>query len=118
MEVGAKMFENIYKHLKNNGFNVYSIGQHKGLCNDPYIVIKENTDRLINKSVVSNEVELLLYYPLGSYTSCKEFICNVKKYMKLLKLRDNNIPFPIIVEDEKQAYMTSISYQNNRKKVL
>lgn len=118
MEVGALMFEDIYRHLKNYGFNVYSIGQHEGLCNDPYIVIKENTDRLINKSVVSNEVELLLYYPIGSYTGCKAFIGEVKEIMELLKLRDNNITFPIIVDDDKKAYMTFISYQNNRKKVL
>ena len=36
------MFAQIYKHLKNNGFDVYSIGQHEGICTNPYIVVKEN----------------------------------------------------------------------------
>lgn len=35
------MFKKIYKHLKNKGFNVYSIGQHQGLCIEPFLVIFE-----------------------------------------------------------------------------
>ena len=36
------MFKEIYKHLKDIGFDVYSIGQHEGICTKPYLVIKEN----------------------------------------------------------------------------
>ena len=41
------MFKEIYKHLKLKGFDVYSIGQHEGICSDPYLVIKENGETKI-----------------------------------------------------------------------
>ena len=55
------MFKELYLHLKNNGFNVYSIGQHKGICKDPYIVISETGDsdisnkNLMNKDIIIKE---------------------------------------------------------------
>ena len=46
------MFTQIYKHLKENGFDVYSIGQHKGICKSPYLVIKENgTSEIVGTSL-------------------------------------------------------------------
>ena len=55
------MFTQIYRHLKDNGFDVYSIGQHKGICTNPYIVIKENGESEIAGTSLTNDiVELLI----------------------------------------------------------
>ena len=55
------MFAQIYKHLKNNGFDVYSIGQHEGICTNPYIVVKENGEsEVIGTSLINDTVELSL----------------------------------------------------------
>ena len=56
------MFAQIYKHLKNNGFDVYSIGQHEGICTNPYIVVKENGEsEVVGTSLINDTVELLIY---------------------------------------------------------
>ena len=63
------MFAQIYKHLKNNGFDVYSIGQHEGICTNPYIVVKESGEsEVIGTSLINDTVELLIYYPVGRYS--------------------------------------------------
>lgn len=112
------MFKLIYKHLKANNFDCYSIGQHKGICEKSYIVIKNNTPRALSKTMLEEEVELFLYYPLGEYTKFIDYIDNVRSTMNGLSLKDNFIQYPIIVEDDKKAYMTILSYQNNRERVL
>lgn len=112
------MFKTIYKHLTANGFDCYSIGQHEGNCKKEYIVIKNNTPRSISGTLLEEEVELLLYYPLGNYSKVNNFIENVKETMKGLPYTDNFVPYPIIVEDNKKAYMTILIYSNTRKKVL
>lgn len=112
------MFKLIYKHLKANKFDCYSIGQHKGICENPYIVIKNNTPRALSKIMLEEEVELFLYYPLGKYTEFIDYIDDVRTSMNGLDLKDNFVQYPIIVEDDKKAYMTILSYQNNRERVL
>lgn len=112
------MFKTIYKHLKTNGVDCYSIGQHQGICEKEYVVVKNNTPRSLNNSMIEEEVELLLYYPLGGYSKFIDFIDSVKGVMKALSYKDNYTPYPIITDDEKQAYMTILSYSNKRKKVL
>ena len=112
------MFETIYKHLVANDFDCYSIGQHEGDCKKEYIVIKNNTPRSLSSTLLEEEVELLLYYPLGNYSKVEDFINRVKEAMKELPYDDNYTPYPIIVEDEKEAYMTILSYKNTRERVL
>lgn len=112
------MFKTIYTNLKNKGHDVYSIGQHQGICTGPYIVIKENIEVAVSDVITSQKVELLLYYPLGEYSKVNDFINSIKEDMKELRLKDTNTPYPIIIDDDKQAYMTSISYKINRKRVL
>ena len=60
------MFTQLYKHLKENGFDVYSIGQHEGICTKPYIVIKENGEsEIVGTSLTNDIVELLIYRRLS-----------------------------------------------------
>ena len=112
------MFAQIYKHLKNNGFDVYSIGQHEGICTNPYIVVKENGEsEVIGTSLINNTVELLIYYPVGTYSKLNEYKQSVLYTMKLLKgIRRVIDPMPTIIDDDKKAYMTSFSYRKIKKK--
>ena len=50
------MFAQIYKHLKNNGFDVYSIGQHEGICTNHYIVVKHNGECKIVETSLTNDI--------------------------------------------------------------
>lgn len=112
------MFKTIYEHLKVKGFNCYSIGQHEGICKDKYIVIKNNTPRALSNILLEEEVELLLYYPIGKYSKMEDFITSVKEAMSELTYEDNFAPYPIMPEDGKEAYMTILSYKNIRKRVF
>jgi hypothetical protein len=112
------MFTQIYKHLKNNGFDVYSIGQHKGVCSSPYIVIKENGESEIAGTSLTNDiVEILVYYPVGKYSELSNYkkrILNVMKYQK--GIRRVIEPMPTIIDDDKKAYMTSFTYRKIKMK--
>ena len=112
------MFAQIYKHLKNNGFDVYSIGQHEGICTNPYIVVKENGEsEVTGTSLINDTVELLIYYTLGKYTelvSYKKKILNVMKYLR--GVRRVIEAMPTIVDDDKKAYMTSFTYKKIKTK--
>ena len=112
------MFTQIYKHLKNNGFDVYSIGQHKGICTKPYIVIKENGEsEIVGTSLTSNVVELLIYYPIGAYTKLdgykKSTLCSMKALKGIRRVMQS---MPTVIDDDKQAYMTSFTYRKIKKK--
>ena len=112
------MFTQIYKHLKNNGFDVYSIGQHKGICTNPYIVIKENGESEIAGTSLTNDiVELLIYYPVGTYSKLNEYKQSILYTMKLLKgIRRLVEPMPTIIDDDKKAYMTSFTFRKIKTK--
>lgn len=112
------MFKEIYKHLKDGGFEVYSIGQHKGNCEKQYIVISETgSNEIIGKNLMSDNIELLIYYPIGIYSEFTTYINQIKITMKDLKSYRRIIsPNPIIVDDDKKAYMTFLSYRKIRIK--
>ena len=112
------MFTQIYKHLKNNGFDVYSIGQHEGICTKPYIVIKENGEsEIVGTSLTNDIVELLIYYPIGTYSKLDKYKQSILHGMKLLKgIRRVIQSMPTVIDDDKQAYMTSFTYRKIRMK--
>ena len=112
------MFTQIYRHLKENGFDVYSIGQHKGICKSPYIVIKENGEsEIIGTSLTNDMVELLIYYPIGTYSKLNEYKQSTLYTMKLLNgIRRVVEPMPTIIDDDKKAYMTSFTYRKIKMK--
>lgn len=112
------MFTQIYRHLKDNGFDVYSIGQHKGICTNPYIVIKENGEsEIVGTSLTNDIVELLIYYPVGTYSKLNEYKQSILYTMKLLKgIRRVVEPMPTIIDDDKKAYMTSFTFRKIKTK--
>ena len=112
------MFTQIYKHLKDNGFEVYSIGQHEGICTKPYIVIKENGEsEIIGTSLTNDMVELLIYYPIGTYSKLNEYKQSTLYVMKLLKgIRRVVEAMPTIIDDDKKAYMTSFTSRKIKTK--
>lgn len=112
------MFAQIYKHLKNNGFDVYSIGQHEGICANPYIVVKENgVSEITSKSLVNDVVELLIYYPVGKYSELATYKKSILNSMKYIRgVRRVIDPAPTIIDDDKKAYMTSFTYKKIKTK--
>ena len=112
------MFTQIYKHLKDNGFDVYSIGQHEGICTKPYLVIKENGEgEIVGTSLTNDIVEILIYYPIGTYSKLNEYKQSTLYTMKLLKgIRRVVEAMPTVIDDDKKAYMTSFTYRKIKTK--
>ena len=108
-------WETICLHLKKNGFEVYSLGQHQGKCLTPYLVLRDNgkTRRL---GIEKTEFEVLLYYPADHYSEFSGYIDRVKCAMNEL------YPCLILKEDEQphyldaqvDGYMTSLIYQGTK----
>lgn len=112
------MFSQLYKFLKEKGFDVYSIGQHKGICTSPYLVLKENgTSEIVGKQLVNEVVEIMVYYPVGQYSKMKSYTDKLKNDLGDIKtLRRVLDPMPTIIDDEKEAYMTSYYYRKIKTK--
>lgn len=112
------MFAELYTYLKEKGFDVYSIGQHQGTCSSPYLVIKENGESdIAGTSYINYVVEILVYYPMGSYSLIRIYTDKLKKEMSGFKaLRRVLAPMPTIIDDDKKAYMTSYTYKKIKMK--
>lgn len=105
-------WKEIFQHLEQGGFDVFPLGQHKGKCESPYLVLRNNGAGHI-RSIEAQEYEVLIYYPFEHYSSFEGYIGKVKDRMNelypMVKLVDDQQPhYP---DDDVQAYMTSLIYR-------
>lgn len=106
------IFKELYLFLKENGVEVYSIGQHNGICDGYYVVIKENgtTGSVLNYKI--DEIELILYGKFEAYTVFLDYIDKItnltKKIKKIKRIYEAQ---PIVYDDEKKAYTTSLFFK-------
>lgn len=112
-------WKEIFKHLKESGFDVYSLGQHQGKCSEPYLVLRNNGAG-IDLSMVDQEYEVLIYYPSDRYSQFEDYIEMVKQSMNSLfpavKLVDDQQPhYP---DDDVKAFMTSLIYRAPRRNTI
>lgn len=108
------MWQQIYLKLKEKGLNPYPPGQHTGECKERYCVIKENSQVSFfhSRRVGYRLVDVILFVPLASYIKVEPYMQEVRVAMKELPdLRKTGNETPIITDDEKKAYTTSIEYQ-------
>lgn len=112
------MLKEIYDHLKVKQLDPYFIGQHKGSCKSPYVVIKEGSSI---PSIRSNYlgrriIDIILYVPSESFISMDAYEKKIKTGLKGLKyLRRTGSETPPIPDDGKKAYTKSIEYILQRK---
>ena len=112
------MFSQIYNFLKNKGYDVYSIGQHEGKCNNPYIVIQEKgIGQITGTRLSKSTIDLLVYYPKGQYSKFPVWINDLKLAMREFnKAKRVHDAMSTIIDDDKQAYHTSLTYEKIRTK--
>lgn len=105
-------WKTIYLHLRDSGYDTYPIGGHKGVCNSPYVVLRDN-GAMLRQSLTGREYELLLYYPAGRYAEFEDYISGVKRTMNTLfpTLRLVDDEQPHYLDDDVKAYMTSLIYE-------
>jgi hypothetical protein len=117
-EYKESRWQDIFLHLKNQGFDVYSPGVKVGDCTSEYLVVKN--DGSSRHSSFSTDVDLyaiLCYVPKERYSSLEPLVQRVKSSMK--ELEPMILPYgsqtPSYYDDSLKAHMISIEYKNYKK---
>lgn len=115
---GNTRWQNIFNHLKDKGFDVYSPGTKVGECSAPYVVVSHDGSSK-HYSVSSDEdlYAVMCYVPKMKYSILEEMIQNVKAAM--VELKPMFLPYgsqtPSFYDDSVKAHMISIEYKNYKK---
>lgn len=117
-EYKESRWQDIFLHLKNQGYDVYSPGVKTGDCISEYLVVKN--DGSSKHSSFSTNVELyavMCYVPKDRYSSLETLVQRVKSSMK--ELEPMILPYgsqtPSYYDDSLKAHMVSIEYKNYKK---
>ncbi|MZQ76206.1 MAG: hypothetical protein GT589_08675 [Peptoclostridium sp.] len=108
------MWKAIYLHLKSKGLAVYSPGQHSGPCTSSYVVLR---DAGVNAFAGTNQVgyalmDVIVYHPVGQYSTLGDYVQSIRSAMKKIpEARFTGYETPVLMEEEKQGYTTSLQYQ-------
>lgn len=111
-------WQNIYKHLKSKGFDVYSPGQHQGECIKPYVVLKDaGLNPLSSFSSSQALYDVMCYVPKEQFSILEPYLENVKEAMKELYPAIIPVYFQTasFLDDTVKGHMISVQYKNNRK---
>lgn len=111
-------WQDIFLHLKKEGFEVYSPGTKTGECLNEYIVIKNNgSSRHTSFSTDNDLYTVMCYVPKEKYSTLEPFIQKVKKSMKGLEpmILPQGSQTPSYYDDSFKAHMISINYKNYKK---
>lgn len=111
-------WKDIYLHLKEAGFKVFSPGQHEGECYESYVVVKSSgSSKLLGFSSTQNYYDLLCYVPKDKYSELETYVALVEESMKQLEpmIIPTHDKTPGYYDDQIKAHMVSVMYQNYRK---
>lgn len=111
-------WHDIFTHLKNEGFEVYSPGIKTGECISEYLVVKN--DGSTKHTSFSTDIDLyavMCYVPKENYSSLEPLVQKVKNAMKGLEpmIKPYGSQTPSYYDDSLKAHMISIEYKNYKK---
>ena len=111
-------WQDIFLHLKNEGFDVYSPGVKVGECESEYLVIKnDGSSKHVSFSTDIDLYAVMCYVPKQKYSELEPFVQKVKKSMKELEpmIKPYGSQTPSYYDDSVKAHMVSIEYKNYKK---
>lgn len=111
-------WQDIFLHLKEAGFDVYSPGMKTGECVEEYIVVKNDGSTKHPSFSTDNDLyAVMCYVPKENYSRLEPMVQEVKKAMK--GLEPMILPYgsqtPSYYDDSYKAHMISIEYKNYKK---
>ena len=111
-------WQDIFKHLKDKGYEVYSPGTKLGDCMFKYLVIKfEGSTRLAGISTDDDLYSVLCYVPQQEYSELDSFVQCVKNDMR--ELEPMILPYgstlPSYYDDAVHAHYATLEYKNHKK---
>ena len=105
-------------HLEKNGFDARSPGVSVGVCQAPYIIVKNNgSTRKPGFSTNVDVYSVMVYVPQEAYSELEVQVQRVKEVMKTLEPMIKPLGFqtPSYYDDGYKAHMVSIEYKNYKK---
>lgn len=111
-------WKDIYLHLKEKGFDVFSPGIKVGECTSEYLVVKNNgSSKHVSFSTDVDLYSVLCYVPKDKYSSLEPLVQRVKNSMKGLEpmIKPYGSQTPSYYDDNIKAHMISIEYKNYKK---
>lgn len=111
--VAKTLWQEIYLHLIKYGYEIYSPGQKRDKCINPYVVIKENGTHALVGNISGYKIfDIIIYYPLDQYSEMEFYVENIKGALKEIEnLRPTGNETSTIIDNEVKAYTTSVEYQ-------
>lgn len=111
-------WQDIFKHLRKSGFDVYSPGTKNGECVKEYVIVKYNGSAAHSSFSTDNDYySVLCYVPRDKYSKLEVFVQKVKRAMKDLEpmILSKGSQSPSYYDDAYKAHMVSIEYINHKK---
>lgn len=111
-------WQDIFKHLENKGYAVYSPGVKLGDCTFKYLVVKfEGSTRLAGISTDDDLYSVLCYVPQQNYSELDSFVQDVRRDMK--ELEPMILPYgsnlPAYYDDAVHAHYVALEFKNHKK---
>lgn len=99
--------------LAGHGIKAYAPGQHRGDCVEPYVVIKDfGQNEIVGTALNRNIIDVIIYAPIARYSQIEGFTQSVKVALREVKeLKDTRYRSPVLVDNDKNAYTTSMRYE-------
>lgn len=114
----ASRWQDIYAHLKKEGFEVYAPEQKVGECTSPYLVVKnDGSYRHQNFSTHRDMYSIECYVPRLEYSKLEVLVMDVKKAMKKLypMIQDYGQQMAAFYDSTVKAHYITIEYENYKK---
>lgn len=112
-------WQDLYTHLKNKGFDVYSPGQHLGQCTSPYVVVKyDGTTQITNASSHWDLYAVMCYVPEGQYSELETLTTKVRAAVSELRpmfLKFYEQASMSAYDEAARAHYTTTEYRNAKK---
>lgn len=108
----------IFDHLKDDGFDVFSPGQHIGECLSKYVVLKDaGSSRYNTYSTDTYLYDVMCYVPASAFSSLEPFVAAVESSLKKMfpLIKPTGYHTPSFLDDTNKSYMVSLQYSNYRK---
>ena len=109
----------VFKHLDNNGLNVYFPNSNQEEVKEPMVIVKDmgQYQQYGNREVGSTLIHLILHTTQDDYTQIIKLRDDVKTKMLDLKgfIRPTGFETPIINDDTKNSYTLSIEYEVKKR---
>lgn len=118
-EYADSRWQDLYKYLKDKGYEVYAPGQHEGECLSKYIVVKYDGESYVyERSSRRDLYNIMVYVPKDNYFELEGFVQSVKTDLKEI--------FPLFMQYDQQAstsafdpacngHFVSLEYANIKK---